>query len=75
MYLRVECRIIMHVHIFNVICNFDSEMTVTTYTPISCILAETLLHTLAYDCYVLTFLLFFQGVLVCIPLISTKEVE
>lgn len=57
------------------LCNFDSEMTVTTYTPISCILAETLFHTLAYDCYVLTFLLFFQDVLVCIPLISTEEVE
>lgn len=63
-------------YIFSMLlCNFDSEMTVTTYTPISCILAETLFHTLAYDCYVLTFLLFFQDVLVCIPLISTEEVE
>lgn len=49
-------------YIFSMLlCNFDSEMTVLTYTPINCILAETLFHTLAYDCYVLTFLLFFQG--------------
>lgn len=58
------------------LCNFDSEMTLSTYTPINCILAETLFHTLAYNCYVFDiFIIFSRCFVVCIPLISTEEVE